>query len=53
MFNPTEFEGELSEEEVDRFRPYMIWYHVVALQNERFRKLLEDNDIDIEDEVPV
>jgi len=48
-----EFEKSLTQEEVDRFRPYMTWWHIVALQNKRLRKLLEDNNIKVENEVPV
>jgi len=48
-----EFEKSLTAEEVERFRPYMQWYHIVALQNKRLRKLLEENNIKVENEILV
>jgi len=52
-FDSAEFEKSLTEDEVVKFRPYMNSFHVVKLQNKRFRELLEENNIEVPELVPV
>lgn len=46
--NITEFEKSLSAEEVERFQPYLVWHHVVALENKRLHALLKEHNIKVD-----
>ena len=51
-FKCSKFEKNLTDEDADFFRPYMISYHVLKLQNKRLRQQLRDNGIEPEEVVP-
>jgi len=49
LYDVTEFEKSLTQEEVDRFRDYMTQYHVIVLENKRLRALLVEHFIKLPD----
>lgn len=51
-FNSTKFEKSLTPSEVDKFRPYMLSYHILKLYCGRLRQQLKDNGIEPEEVVP-
>jgi len=44
--NIVDFEGSLTPDEVEKFRPYMIMFHTLKLSHKRALQLLKDNNIE-------